>query len=704
VVRSSSLSGAGAGRYRGGRGHHHLPSAFQRGNISCRTSSSSWPQASASAKYPVSSSWDESSDENDTADSEGIDARSSSSDESSDEETPTIRVANNGAHVTIQFRGDDDGSDDEESGDGSDRPAPATFHASWLWSNDPQRIHLPSGQRTSYPGQWRDHSRPRIRDAKIIYCNIEPNEKAGFHGVHTTDRYFESTTSSDIFISSEKGLEVPGPTLEDSCHPLPVYGDYPAWMTATIAPTTDVSQTRAATTSSNDGEAFCRPYLQIVWSSPSTSNLPGNNSIQESTYDMEWLRKFRYDNGSRLRRLRRTEVRPVHAVRRDGPPSWYATPASQTEMRSLYAGEATNVKHASDGLMHVDYGTIIGEDGEVLREGLFRLLHSVFRDGAAVVSNTPFSHHHSEESFTMTCDNNDSSASQICHSLETMPDDDLPVSRVARAMSGGSLSHGSLYDDIFHVRVGERDGNNVAYTSTPLCPHQDMAYYESPPGVQLLHCAVMGTGVVGGESTLIDGMAAAYRLRELKPASFEALAQCPATFVKQRDRACMTYRRPHISLSEEGIGGLETTTEYREITAVHWSPPFEGPVCLPPRQVDHYYEAYADFASLLDTGDDGRTKGSAKNDDDELSCYAREFTWERKLRPGEMLVFNNRRMLHGRRGFSALGGASFAESQRHLVGCYTNIDDTLNQYRVLLRERGCSTSILNVGNGTNIIP
>ncbi|KAL3783647.1 hypothetical protein ACHAW5_008744 [Stephanodiscus triporus] len=150
--------------------------------------------------------------------------------------------------------------------------------------------------------------------------------------------------------------------------------------------------------------------------------------------------------------------------------------------------------------------------------------------------------------------------------------------------------------------VGERDAINAAYTSDGLRMHQDLAYYESPPGLQFLHCVANGPGVDGGESTLIDGMAAAYRLRELRPDSFETLVRCPATFVKQRDGACMT-------------------------------------------------------------------------------------------------------MLHGRRKFSAVEGASFDESQRHLMGCYTNIDDTLNLYRVLLRERGCaSTSILNVGNGTSIIP
>jgi len=415
----------------------------------------------------------------------------------------------------------------------------------------------------------------------------------------------------------------------------------------------------------------------------------------------------RYYHSAPSHESRHGEVRPLHAVRNDGPPLWYSTPESKTDLRSLYPDEGTAKHDESDGLIHVDYNCIIGDDGETLQEGLFRLLHSVFRDGAAIVSTTPFSYQHRSEGSTSNNNNYNNTikdAPQLIRALETMSEDDLPVSKVAKAMSGGSLSHGSLYGKTFHVRVGERDGNNIAYTSAPLAPHMDLAYYESPPGMQLLHCVSMGRAVVGGESTLIDGMAAAHRLRELRPESFETLARCPATFVKQRDGAGMTYRRPHVGLSKEGVGSSETTTTTttatgdREIHTVYWSPPFEGPVCLPPEKVDRYYEAYADYECLLNGGDTGGVDG-------DLCRYAREYTWERKLRPGDMLVFNNQRMLHGRRGFSTPEGASFEDAQRHLVGCYTNMDDTLNSYRVLLREKGAaSTSILNVGNGTNIVP
>ena len=554
-----------------------------------------------------------------------------------------VKLDSNGTYITIQFST----SCCNEST--STLSQPTTYHASWLWSNDPKHVLLPSGQRTSTPGQYVANLRPKIKEASIIYCNNSSSNQ-------------ESTLGSTINNSDNEVVNVPGPTMKGCCHPLAVYGEYPAWIRAEEV-------TQSPTTDDNEKQQNTRPYLKVKW-------IDNNSNTTVSIYDVEWLQRFQYNDTSRLERKRNTEVQPINAIRQHGPPLCYFV--NKNEKKSLH--------DENNGLINVKYQSIINEDGDVLQEGLFQLLHSVFQDGAAIVSNTPMSTN-SQHQNSIT-----SSVSQLCQTIESMSENDLPVSKVAKAMSGGDLSHGSLYGNIFHVRVGERNSNNVAYTSSALCPHQDLAYYESPPGMQLLHCIANGSGVVGGESTLIDVMAAAYQLRELRPESFECLVQCPATFVKQRDGACMTYRRPHIVLA----GGYDNDID-SEVTAVFWSPPFEGPVCLPPDQVDRYYEAYADFERLLNgnTNDDN---------DDELSQYAQDFTWQHKLQPGEMLVFNNRRMVHGRRSFFAAEGVSFDESQRHLVGCYTNIDDTLNSYRVLLRERGDCVGTLNVGNGTSIIP
>jgi alpha-ketoglutarate-dependent taurine dioxygenase len=54
---------------------------------------------------------------------------------------------------------------------------------------------------------------------------------------------------------------------------------------------------------------------------------------------------------------------------------------------------------------------------------------------------------------------------------------------------------------------------NCAYTNHALDLHQDLAYYESPPGIQLLHCVRFDEGIKGGDSTFVDSFLVAERLR-----------------------------------------------------------------------------------------------------------------------------------------------------------------------------------------------
>lgn len=59
------------------------------------------------------------------------------------------------------------------------------------------------------------------------------------------------------------------------------------------------------------------------------------------------------------------------------------------------------------------------------------------------------------------------------------------------------------------------------------------------------------------------------------------------------------------------------------------------------------------------------------------------YRWEQQLAPGEVLVFNNRRMLHGRRSFRATAGGA-----RHLRGCYVCIDEFANRANLQRRRAG----------------
>ena len=222
-----------------------------------------------------------------------------------------------------------------------------------------------------------------------------------------------------------------------------------------------------------------------------------------SYYNINYLKRWRYDDSSLQSRKHRTEITTKQAITSDSQ------------------------------LFTIDYASIISN-----KASLYKLLQSIFQNGAAIVDNTPTDNYDFE--------------------------DEASITQLANALSG--MSHGSLYGDLFQVKSSPNP-NNIAYTSYALPPHQDLAYYESIPGLQLLHCIhndCDGGLSSSGESTLIDCMAAASFMRDVEPYYFDILTRVPATFVKQRDGVCMTYRRPHIILSEG------------EIVGVNWSPPFEG--------------------------------------------------------------------------------------------------------------------------------
>ena len=256
---------------------------------------------------------------------------------------------------------------------------------------------------------------------------------------------------------------------------------------------------------------------------------------------------------------------------------------------------------------------------------------------------------------------------------------------------GGQLSHGSLYGDVFHVTASstETKTNNIAYTNYLLPPHQDLVYYTSPPGFQILHC--LSNSSSGGESILIDGLAAAHTYQQLLPNHYKTLTSINATFVKQRTSAHMIYQRPHIVTTHNNNN--------EDIVGINWAPPFEGPLSLSYslQQQSDYDDAYMYFQQMVD-----KYIHPPIHDNDNIikQCrqYAHDYTWEYKLQPGQMIIFNNQRMLHGRRAFQLNSG------KRHFIGGYTDMDDTLNKYRLLLQQSNhpnLKVRIPNVGNGTN---
>ena len=204
---------------------------------------------------------------------------------------------------------------------------------------------------------------------------------------------------------------------------------------------------------------------------------------------------------------------------------------------------------------------------------------------------------------------------------------------------------------LFDVR-STAEASDLAYTSLPLDPHTDNPYRDPVPGVQLLHCLVNETS--GGLSTLVDGFAAAQALKARDPDAFALLSCTPVRFRYQDEATELVASAVPIELDANG-----------GIVAIHFSPRLDFVPLQPPGQLDAYYRARRAFDHLL---------------------RSPEFEIRFLLAAGELLMMDNRRLLHGRTGFDP------AEGVRHLQGCYIDLDGPRSLYRVVRRRLAAKRS------------
>lgn len=194
------------------------------------------------------------------------------------------------------------------------------------------------------------------------------------------------------------------------------------------------------------------------------------------------------------------------------------------------------------------------------------------------------------------------------------------------------------YGVLFDVRAVPQP-ENLAYTDRGLGLHTDNPYREPVPGFQALHALI--TAPDGGESLFADGFAVAEHLRRADPAAFEVLARTPVPFAYRSRNAMLWAERPLIQLSNRN-----------EVVAVHYNSRSIQPLPLAARAAERYYDAYRVFAMLLR---DPR------------------FMLRFMMRSGDLVVFDNQRILHGRTGFPS------ARYPRHLQGCYLTRDSVFSR-------------------------
>ncbi len=196
------------------------------------------------------------------------------------------------------------------------------------------------------------------------------------------------------------------------------------------------------------------------------------------------------------------------------------------------------------------------------------------------------------------------------------------------------------------------DANDLAYTSLFLDAHTDNPYRSPVPGVQLLHCLANETS--GGLSTLVDGFAAADALRSSDPEAFSVLSRTPVRF-RFRDVDAELVRSSSL-IEVDGVGGLQ---------AINFSPRLDYVPLLPPAELTAYFKARKKLDALLRSPQ-----------------YEIRFL----LNAGDLLMMDNRRLLHGRTAFDP------REGLRHLQGCYIDVDGPRSVYRVLRRKTAAAGS------------
>ena len=244
--------------------------------------------------------------------------------------------------------------------------------------------------------------------------------------------------------------------------------------------------------------------------------------------------------------------------------------------------------------------------------------------------------------------------------LKNVPNESQYVIKVANFVHSNAAS---IYGDYFDI-ITHDSKEDVAYSQIPLSLHMDEPYYESPPGITLLHCLRFDDCVDGGRNVMVDGFAVAEKFRRDCPDEFDTLTRIPVIMGRVSTvlgrPVHMLYYRPHIVLGFNG-----------EIVGINWTNIMQYGVCAPHDMMEPYYHARFRFNNFIE--------------DFEIRHTIR-------LNPGDLLIFNNRRILHSRTTMQLNGG------ERHLQRANVNLDDFKSEVLAQCVVQGHPLPKARVGN------
>ena len=209
----------------------------------------------------------------------------------------------------------------------------------------------------------------------------------------------------------------------------------------------------------------------------------------------------------------------------------------------------------------------------------------------------------------------------------------------------------------YDVKTKENPDSN-AYTDMALNSHTDLATREYQPGLQFLHCLKNST--TGGAGTMVDGFQVAGDIRSENPEVFKILSTWDWVFTNRAVDTDYRWTTPLFVLDENG-----------ELSELRMTSFLRGPLAIPFDKVEAAYEAYRYLILKI-----------------KQPKYRLLFDYK----PGDLVAYDNRRILHGREAFSSGTG------ERWLQGCYSERDELRSRLRILARGRRAAANKRSTGN------
>ncbi|MDB3888058.1 TauD/TfdA family dioxygenase [Candidatus Pelagibacter sp.] len=224
---------------------------------------------------------------------------------------------------------------------------------------------------------------------------------------------------------------------------------------------------------------------------------------------------------------------------------------------------------------------------------------------------------------------------------------DIPINNnfvVKFANSIGSVRR-TNFGEYFDVK-SKPNPNDLAYTSLSLTPHTDNPYRNPVPCIQLLHC--IESEVSGGLSTLVDGFTVTEDLKNENLDFYKILSEVKVRFKFIDKEVVLEDWSELIKLNEDAT-----------FKQVRFSPRLDYVPMLEKEKLNFYYKARKKLSEMYNS-----------------NKYRIEF----KLKPKDLIMMDNYRLLHGRTAYET------KEGNRFLQGCYIDYDSTEGKLRHLKRK------------------